>query len=86
MNTYEKAQSSGSFYTAYSYQKLELPTNIGEANVKGELGIVTKTENIKTDSTKILRPTHFSGSKNIKTDSFFVSLNLSKRWRIRPKI
>ncbi len=37
---------------------------------------VTKIENIKTDSTKILRPTHFSGSKDIMTDRFFVGLNL----------
>ena len=29
---------------------------------------VTKIENIKTDLTKILRPTHFSGPKDIKTD------------------
>ena len=43
------------------------------------MGPVTKTENIKTDATKILRPTHFSGSKNIKTDSFLVGLNLSKK-------
>ncbi len=40
------------------------------------MGPVTKTENIKTDATKILRPTHFSGSKNIKTNVFFVGLNL----------
>jgi hypothetical protein len=40
------------------------------------LGIVTKIENIKTDATKILRPTGFSWSKNIKTDVFFVGLNL----------
>jgi hypothetical protein len=53
---------------------------------KNNLDPVTKTENIKTDSTKILRPTRFLGPKNIKTDSFFVGLNLSKRWRIRPKI
>ena len=33
-----------------------------------KLGPVTKIENIKTDSTKILRPTHFSGPKDIKTD------------------
>jgi hypothetical protein len=32
------------------------------------LGPVTKIENIKADSTKILRPTHFSGPKDIKTD------------------
>ena len=37
---------------------------------------VTKIENIKTDATKILRPTGFSWSKNIKTDVFFVGLNL----------
>ena len=37
---------------------------------------VTKIENIKTDATKILRPTGFSWSKNIKTDSFFVGLTL----------
>jgi hypothetical protein len=40
------------------------------------LGPVTKIENIKTDETKILRPTDFSGSKDIKTDRFFVGLNL----------
>ena len=34
-------------------------------------GPVTKTENIKIESTKILRPTHFSGPKDIKTDKFF---------------
>ncbi len=37
---------------------------------------VTKIKNIKTDATKILKPTHFSWSKNIKTDGFFVGLNL----------
>ncbi len=42
----------------------------------GNQGPVTKIENIKTDATKILRPTHFSGSKDIKTDRFFVGLNL----------
>jgi hypothetical protein len=36
---------------------------------------VTKIENIKTDLTKILRPTHFSGPKDIKTDGIFVGLN-----------
>jgi hypothetical protein len=35
---------------------------------------VTKIENIKTDSTKILRPTHFSGPKDIKTNKFFLVL------------
>ncbi len=40
------------------------------------VGPVTKIENIKTDETKILRPTDFSGSKDIKTDRFFVGLNL----------
>ena len=37
-------------------------------------GPVTKIKNIKTDSTKILRPTHFSGPKDIKTDKFFFGL------------
>ena len=49
------------------------------------LGPVTKTENIKTDATKILRPTHFSGLKNIKTDSFLVGLNLSKKTENKTK-
>ena len=39
-------------------------------------GPVTKIENIKTDETKILRPTRFLGPKDIKTDIFFVGLNL----------
>ena len=44
---------------------------------------VTKTENIKTDATKILRPTLFSDEINIKTD---IGLTLRKRRRISPKI
>jgi hypothetical protein len=40
------------------------------------MGPVTKIENIKTDSTKILRPTHFSRPKDIKTDILFVGLIL----------
>ncbi len=40
------------------------------------LGPVTKIENIKTDLTKILRPTHFSRPKDIKTDRLFVGLIL----------
>ncbi len=38
------------------------------------MGPVTKTENIKTDWTKILRPTDFSRPKGIKTDKFFLVL------------
>ncbi len=34
-------------------------------------GPVTKTENIKTNSTKILRPTDFLRPKDIKSDKFF---------------
>ncbi len=49
------------------------------------MGPVTKTENIKTDANKILRPTHFSGLKNIKTDSFLVGLNLSKKMENKTK-
>ena len=33
------------------------------------MGLVTKTKNINTDSTKILRPTDFLRSKDIKTDN-----------------
>ena len=40
------------------------------------VGPVTKIKNIKTDSTKILRPTHFSGLKDIKTDRLFLGLIL----------
>ena len=47
------------------------------------MGPVTKTENIKTDATKILRPTLFSDEINIKTD---IGLTPQKRRRIRPKI
>ena len=37
----------------------------------GKMGPVTKTENIKTDLTKILRPTDFLRPKDIKTNTFF---------------
>ena len=37
---------------------------------------VTKIENIKTDSTKILRPTRFLGPKDIKTGRLFFGLIL----------
>ena len=33
-------------------------------------------ENIKADSHKILRPTHFSCTKNIKADSFSALINI----------
>jgi hypothetical protein len=42
----------------------------------GIRGPVTKIENIKTDWTKILRPTHFSRPKDIKTDRLFFGLVL----------
>ncbi len=61
------------------YYKLTQP-NLTESSER-----VTKIENIKTDATKILRPTHFSGSKNIKTDSFSVGLNLSKKTENKTK-
>jgi hypothetical protein len=56
------------------YQKGERKKESGK--IMKSKGIVTKIENIKTDETKILRPTDFSGKKNIKTDRFFVGLNL----------
>ena len=37
----------------------------------GNTGPVTKNKNIKTDATKILRPTDFFSPKDIKTDNFF---------------
>jgi hypothetical protein len=38
------------------------------------LGPVTKIKNIKTESIKILRLTHFSGAKYINTNKFFFGL------------
>ncbi len=40
------------------------------------LGPAAKIKNIMTDSTKILKPTHFSRPKDIKTDRLFVGLIL----------
>ncbi len=40
------------------------------------MGPVTNAENIKADSHKILRPTHFSCTKNIKANSFSVLINI----------
>ncbi len=41
-----------------------------------KLGPVTNAENIKADSHKILRPTHFSCTKNIKADSYLALINI----------
>ncbi len=52
-------------------------------------GPVTNAKNIKADSHKILRPTHFTCTKNIKADSFLALINIKadmKKWIIRPKI
>jgi len=38
------------------------------------MGPVTKTKNIKTDLHKMLRPTYFSGPKDIKTNKLFFCL------------
>ena len=40
------------------------------------LGEVTNAKNIKADSHKILRPTHFSCIKNIKAHSFSALTNI----------
>ncbi len=37
-------------------------------------GEVTNAENIKADTPKILRPTHFSGPKDIKAEKWVVSV------------
>ncbi len=39
-------------------------------------GPVLNAKNIKADSHKILRPTHFSCTKNIKADSFSALINI----------
>ena len=36
----------------------------------------TNAENIKADTPKILRPTHFSGTKDIKADIFSALINI----------
>ena len=40
------------------------------------MGPVTNAENIKADRPKILGPTHFSCTKNIKADSFLALINI----------
>jgi hypothetical protein len=41
------------------------------------LGEVTNAENIKANSPKILKPTHFSGIKDIKADHFSALRNIN---------
>ena len=41
-----------------------------------ESGEVTNAENIKANRPKILRPTHFSGTKDIKADIFSALINI----------
>ncbi len=38
------------------------------------MGEVTNAENIKADMPKILRPTHFSGPKDIKAEKWVVGI------------
>ncbi len=40
------------------------------------MGLVTNAKNIKVDSPKILRQTHFSCTKDIKADSFLALTNI----------
>ena len=40
------------------------------------MGEVTNAENIKANSPKILRPTHFWRTKDIKADSFLALTNI----------
>ena len=40
------------------------------------MGPVTNAENIKANRPKILGPTHFSCTKNIKADSFLALINI----------
>jgi hypothetical protein len=39
--------------------------------------VVTNAKNIKADSPKILRPTHFLCTKDIKTNSFLALTNMN---------
>ena len=41
------------------------------------LGEVPNAENIKANLPKIFRPTHFSGMKDIKADSFSIATNIN---------
>ncbi len=41
------------------------------------MGEVTNTKNIKADSPKILQPTHFSCTKDIKANSFLIATNIN---------
>ena len=40
------------------------------------MGEVTNAKNIKADTPKILRPTHFSGTKDIKANIFLALINI----------
>ena len=40
------------------------------------MGEVTNAENIKADKPKLLKPTHFSGPKDNKADSFSALINI----------
>ncbi len=40
------------------------------------MGEVTNAKNIKADKPKILKPTHFSGPKHNKADSFSALINI----------
>jgi hypothetical protein len=40
------------------------------------VGEVTNAKNIKADTPKILRPTHFSGTKDIKANIFLALINI----------
>ena len=42
----------------------------------GKKGEVTNAKNIKADKPKILKPTHFSGPKDNKADSFSALINI----------
>jgi hypothetical protein len=44
--------------------------------LSGKTGEVTNAENIKADTPKILKPTHFSGPKDNKADSFSALINI----------
>ncbi len=60
----------------FSFLLLISPDETEYWEVRNILGMVTNAKNIKADSPKILRPTHFWSIKDIKADSFLALTNI----------
>jgi hypothetical protein len=57
----------------FNRRTVKLYSRIKES-VLDRVGEVTNAENIKADRPKILRPTHFSGPKDIKAEKWVVGI------------